>query len=566
MVAEIARQMVAENVGSDIIPSYTSNQSNKNPKILTHPKTNNIKLNPPPIHLLLVSVDQFETPASLASTSSQPPTTPHQAFTVHSAKLPTDIVLLSTALVYIEDCAGEKFTARVLLDSCSQFNLMTESFYQKLKLPIEKDHVKLGGVGQHVTSVNRSVKSIVSSRVSALSWQLKFLVLPTISHDQPAHPLMTTDWEIPSWITLADPTFCTPAAVDALLGADVFFQLLRYGKITLGDHLPILQNTVLGWIVSGRCSSRSSEVEIQRCHLTHNQRLEQLVNRFWALEECGSKTCWSPSEKLCEQHFVENVSRNTDGRYVVRLPMKKELLPRLRDNRFNAQRRFFALEHKLDANPTLRKQYEDFINEFLELGHMRQIAPLELSKENASLPRYFLPHHAVLRPESSTTKLRTVFDASCKSCSGLSLNDVLLAGPTIQDTLLSIVLRFRMHAYVVTGDIAKMYRQVLVHDEDQPLQRIFWRSRKSEELKTYQLLTVTYGTNCAPFLATRVLQQLAEDERSRYPLAAPVVIKDLYMDDLLTGQDDLEQLKKICTELLSIFSSAGMDLRKISSN
>lgn len=46
---------------------------------------------------------------------------------------------------------------------------------------------------------------------------------------------------------------------------------------------------------------------------------------------------------------------------------------------------------------------------------------------------YFIPHHAVLKASSSTTKLRVVFDASRKSSSGSSLNDILMIGPTIQD-------------------------------------------------------------------------------------------------------------------------------------
>ncbi|XP_055615401.1 uncharacterized protein LOC129761693 [Toxorhynchites rutilus septentrionalis] len=159
----------------------------------------------------------------------------------------------------------------------------------------------------------------------------------------------------------------------------------------------------------------------------------------------------------------------------------------------------------------------------------------EISAENDQSPQYFLPHHAVLRPESSTTKLRTVFDASCKSQSGLSLNDVLLTGPTIQQSLIALVMRFRMHAYVVTADIAKMYRQIMVHPTDQPLQRIYWRDDKNTTLKIFQLQTVTYGTN-------------------------------FYMDDLLTGCEDLNKLKETCSQLVSMLDSAGFQLRKFSSN
>ncbi|XP_062713839.1 uncharacterized protein LOC134290676 [Aedes albopictus] len=75
---------------------------------------------------------------------------------------------------------------------------------------------------------------------------------------------------------------------------------------------------------------------------------------------------------------------------------------------------------------------------------MMEVTGEELAAEDNDIPQYFLPHHAILRPDSTTTKLRIVFDASCKSGSGPSLNDILMTGPTIQDTLNDIVLRFRL--------------------------------------------------------------------------------------------------------------------------
>jgi len=95
---------------------------------------------------------------------------------------------------------------------------------------------------------------------------------------------------------------------------------------------------------------------------------------------------------------------------------------------------------------------------------------------------YYLPHHAVFKETSSTTKLRVIFDASCKSTSGLSLNDMLLIGPTIQDDLFSILTRFRTFQYAMTAD-TKMYRQVFIDKSQRLLQRIFWRESSQEDLK-----------------------------------------------------------------------------------
>ncbi|GFU44539.1 uncharacterized protein TNCV_1506531 [Trichonephila clavipes] len=78
--------------------------------------------------------------------------------------------------------------------------------------------------------------------------------------------------------------------------------------------------------------------------------------------------------------------------------------------------------------------------------------------------------------------------------------------------------------------------------------------------------TLTYGTTCAPYLAIRTIQQLARDEGEHYPLAASVTIRDIYMDDILTGSSDFQEFQKLQLELISLFKKAGMSLHKWCSN
>ncbi|XP_055633295.1 uncharacterized protein LOC129773674 [Toxorhynchites rutilus septentrionalis] len=111
-----------------------------------------------------------------------------------------------------------------------------------------------------------------------------------------------------------------------------------------------------------------------------------------------------------------------------------------------------------------------------------------------------------------------------------------------------------------------MYRQVRVHKLDRTLQQIFWRKSQSESLKTYQLKTVTYGTACAPFLATRCLNQLADDEQYHFPLAARLLKKSFYVDDCLAGDDDKDRTIESCKQLIQLLASGNFLLRKWSSN
>jgi hypothetical protein len=168
-----------------------------------------------------------------------------------------------------------------------------------------------------------------------------------------------------------------------------------------------------------------------------------------------------------------------------------------------------------------------------------EVPGCELNKLNCT----YFPHHTVLK-DSTSTKLRVVFNASFRSADALSLNDNLMAGPTIQPELFAILLRFRTFKYVVNGNIAKMYRmiEIRVHPDHTDYQRIVWRENTEDPLKTYRLTTLTYGTKPASFIAIRCLKELALQKVNRYPEAAEAIQQDFYVDDLLTGGDSLENL------------------------
>ncbi|GFX26563.1 integrase catalytic domain-containing protein [Trichonephila clavipes] len=95
---------------------------------------------------------------------------------------------------------------------------------------------------------------------------------------------------------------------------------------------------------------------------------------------------------------------------------------------------------------------------------------------------------------SCTTKLRVVFDASSKTSSGLSLNDLLMVVPRVQPELSPILIQFRIFSVGICADVEKMFRQIKVHEEDVDWQRILWRDSPTEPIKEYRLTTVTYAS------------------------------------------------------------------------
>lgn len=159
-----------------------------------------------------------------------------------------------------------------------------------------------------------------------------------------------------------------------------------------------------------------------------------------------------------------------------------------------------------------------------------------------------------------------MFNASSITTNGSSLNDHLLAGPKLQTDLASVILHWRNYKYVFVADIAKMYRQIRVDDRDIDFQRILWRDTQTDQILDYQLLTVTYGMACAPFLALRVLQQLVSDEGQRFLLAARVLRNNIYVDDLLFGANDLAFAKRTREELIALLQCGRFELQKWASN
>ncbi|XP_028168875.1 uncharacterized protein LOC114358909 [Ostrinia furnacalis] len=123
-----------------------------------------------------------------------------------------------------------------------------------------------------------------------------------------------------------------------------------------------------------------------------------------------------------------------------------------------------------------------------------------------------------------------------------------------------------MHAVCFVSDLKKMYRMVLVKKEHADFQRILWRDNPSEDIKEYRLLTVTFGTAPAPYLAVRTLLQLADDEGEEFPVAAKILKEDFYMDDVLSGFDSAAEAIEACKQMTEILKRGGFELQKWSSN
>ena len=426
-------------------------------------------------------------------------------------------------------------------------------------LPLLAFRVETSGVAKH--EVELTVKADFDS---SFSYSFHALVTRSVMPPTPSRLAPATVWPHIRDLHLADAEFYSPSQVDLLLGADVCCAL--FGETRQGPaDTPAATLTPFGWVLFGPATESADVISPASRRVFHTRIQEPLsveLQRFWEIEEMSDPSPVSPEDDWCEENFVASHQRDRTGRYIVRLPFLRNCPSTLGSSKPAALRTLLNNERRQQKDFRLRSHYVDFMEEYRRLGHM-ELVP-EGSKEPTQL--YYLPHHAVWKSDGENSKIRVVFNASCSSSSGVSLNDLLTPGPKLQTTLWSVLTRWRLFRVAFSTDIVKMFRQILVHPSDRDWQRILWRSDPSHSLDTHRLTTVTYGTAPAPYLALRVLRQLALDEGERFPLGAQVLLNHSYVDDLLAGGHDLEGAKEVQRQLIEILEAGGFSLSKWASS
>ncbi|KYN24380.1 PREDICTED: uncharacterized protein LOC108758197 [Trachymyrmex cornetzi] len=343
-------------------------------------------------------------------------------------------VMLSTAVVHTYNSEGSSRLCRVLLDCGSQANFVSKRLVESLGLPTRPLDVTISGVNGTVAISNRIVQVKLQLRFSSYNAVIDCIVADRVTDKIPAFSLRRDKFEFPRNIRLADPQFHVSSDIDLLIGAEIFWSLLCVGQVQSSDRHPTLQKTRLDWILAGRLGVYTPvSPRIHSCHAAiSNSELHEQVNRAWEMDNVFAQgNNYTMEESACERHFLDNVSQDPSGKYTVRLPVKGQVLSSLGDSREVALKRLKGIEKRFKRSLVLKMQYTAFIDEYLSLGHMRQLD----SPAAEEIICYYLPHHCVFKTSGQESKIRVVFDASCRSSSGISLNDALLVGPVVQRDL-----------------------------------------------------------------------------------------------------------------------------------
>lgn len=487
------------------------------------------------------------TPAAIKSgpSSSTTPVQPVQSH--HAGSIPPHggAALLATTLVVFESPMGSCVQVRALLDQGSEVSCVSEAVAKLLRLSRSKVDIPVAGMGAtRICCAEAKVQlRLRSSNDENFSLSFDALVLRKVTGSIPSRHLRNQDWPHLKGLPLSDPWYYQSRRIDLLLGADIYAAILQDDVRHGPAGSPVAQRSRLGCVLSGhvadQLSSTTSTLQPISLQVHHQHRLCQ---------------------EACEHHFATTHSRDREDRYIVRLPLK-EPQPNLGDSRRTALQMLLRQERRLNRTPEIASQYHRFVREYVELGHAEQCPP-----SSDGPVQYFLPHHAVGGTHPAGPKFRVVFNASHRTSNGLSLNDMLLTGPALQRELPKVILRWRTPRLVFKADIVKMFRQIQVDGRDTDLQMILWRWSSEEPIQEYRLNTVTYGMSCAPYLAIRTLHQLASDEGEVYPLGAHALTSQTYVDDILTGAQDVPSIQEVRRQLVQLLRRGGFCLSKWASN
>lgn len=479
-------------------------------------------------------------------------------------------MLLPTANVKVISKGGKEIIARAMLDTGSQLCLITTELAMKLGQPILPSSKNIVGIFNIEQTVDKSINVDIYSCTYPYMISKNCLVVDNITSLLPQQTFEKTGIQLPDDLNLADISFHVTNKIDILLSADVFFQsLLPQPKELLeGDAAqPRALHTQFGYVVGGNLPNFTPKKPVGLLCQECNSDINETLSGFWQAESVPEVFVEHTSEqKYCERYFVETIQL-TDNKFIVSMPLKVPIYDVnnvLGDSLSLAMKRFLNIEKRLQNDHQLFKEYQQFIHEYIALGHATyiDISQYDLSKDAV----YFLAHHPVIRTEAISTKLRVVMDGSMRTSNKISLNDILLNGPIVQPELFDTLLSFRLHKYFFVCDIRRMFRNILLNPEQRSLQNILWRDSVDEPIKCLQLNTVTYGLKNSPYLATRCLNELADRFQEQFPGAASVLLGSTYVDDILYTDDSKSNLIETKEQLKQLLSKGSFELHKWSSN
>ncbi len=370
---------------------------------------------------------------------------------------------------------------------------------------------------------------------------------------------------------------------DILVGLDYYYDVIETeGKQQLPSGLYLIPSKV-GLVLGGKCQEETesrfntnailvntqfdSSLPESSMYYTKADSTMQSVHTekdFWDLELIGITDCplMNDDDKAAIQ-FNETI-KYEDMRYYVTWPKKTDL-HNLPDNYGLSFGRFTSLTKRFKSDPDLLMKYNTIIQDQLQKGIVEKVD----TSVNTSSKVHYLPHHPVITPDRTTTKVRIVFDGSSKqNANCTSLNESLYRGPVILPDLCGILIRCQETPYVLTSDVEKAFLQIGLQMNDRDLTRFLWYKNPTipkveGNMQVYRFTRVTFGVISSPFLLGATLKYHLQKQNT--PLCQKI-LNNVYVDNVLIMVDSIEEGNMSYQEAKTIFTMASMNLREWTCN
>ena len=360
----------------------------------------------------------------------------------------------------------------------------------------------------------------------------------------------------------------TPMEVDLLIGSDYYWQLMT-GEIRCGEDGPVALHTKFGWVLSDPTAAASQEMSAVNLITTHIlqvgwepdclKKLYDRLHSFWNLESLGV----SVEEDPLLEEFNNNIHFK-EGRYEVSLPWRGSHAP-LPMNYQLAAKRLQGLHRRLHQDPAVLQEYNKIIQDQVKRDTVQIVEPCD---HGSGQKLHYLPHHAVVRQDKETTKVRIVYDASARS-TGPSLNDCLYAGPKFNQKRLDILLRFRLYRIPLTADIEKVFLMISIAEQDRDVLRFLCFDNALLDEPTMielRFTRVVFGVSSSPFLLNATVKHHLEKFIATHPETVTSILQSIYVDDVVFGAEDEDSAYKLYLESKQILRNGSFNLRKFITN
>ena len=465
--------------------------------------------------------------------------------------------------VWIED-PGEAMVTWASMDEGSETSLCTLEFAKKLGAKLDRINVEVC-TNNGVSKVNQQIpyfhiKGLDEPNVFKVSNVLVQKNIINVNSSIPNNEILK------SYARLKDLQFLQLASnkVEFLLGQTVqnafCVSELRYGA----HNEPHALHTSLGWALwENHLSSIHDDLNVQiNCVIerrTVSEKVLEVLNQDFKDIDLPETSAMSIDDKRALDIFNKSLKKES-GHYKLALPWKKNnvILP---NNRTMAESRLTNIKKKLLQDSDLQSKYCEKMQEYLDCKFVSVVPDNEIPTAGKT---WYVPHHCV----SISSKFRIVFDCSAKY-QGTSLNDNLLQGPDLTNSLVGVFLRFRQEPIAVVGDIKSMFYQVFVSEQDRDALRFLWYPDGDLEKAPvdHRMNVHVFGSTSSPSAAAFALRRVAEDNASNVdPFVIETVLKNFYVDDLCKSCSTVNEAVKLLDQLCRLLKNGGFHLTKFLSN